>query len=234
MPGAGSPAATCDRHMDLSTSLPEAPDRRRRLVAQRRAVADRENRRHLGPEPCSRGSHLVDAVVSADEPSGFHSPRDPTPSNPRTEKLRRRDDAVLSGGECHHGVHFCIISSAHGTWVQKRTVTVRFCIIPAGGRRMMQKCTVGRHGPRASHRPDPSHSSMPQFVRRRHTYATEIRSTAPNTLPKQRRSGGEARPPRPVLVAQMNQQRGRLVAQSARRVGDEGGPAGHATHPPSS
>ena len=112
-------------------------------------------------------------MVEPDEPAGFDSPSDRPASNPRIEELRGRDDAVLSGGERHDGVHFCTLEADGLARVQKSTYTVRFAIIADAGRGMLQKCTVARHGPEhptGTLGPTPS---MPQLKQMQSSYDTE-------------------------------------------------------------
>jgi hypothetical protein len=176
---ARSSAASLHGHVYFIVSLAEAPDRGRRLVAEHRIRTDRQHRRHLASVRRPRRADLVHAVMHADEPAGFDSPRDAPPPNPRIEELRGRDDAVLPGSEGQHGVHFCNLRAAQRQRLQKLTYRARFCIIGGAGRRMLQKCTLGRdHGPEhPTGTPGPT-PSMPQLIRTRHAYDTESYAAA--------------------------------------------------------
>ena len=177
--GAGAASRRCG-DVDLATSFRESPYSARTLVAQHRAVAAREHRRHLATPTAECGPDLEHAAVQRHKPAGLDSPRDRAPADPGIEELRGRDDPVLPGRERHDGVHFVTRAAVRPVRVTLRTLVVRFVTRRERSSLLVTKCTLGRHGPEhPTGTPGPT-PSMPQLIRRRYRFATKRRCRTPS------------------------------------------------------
>src|SRR4051794_9516634 len=160
----GAPGGDVD---EVRLAALQAPQRRRRGVAERGAGPAREHGRHPPPAAPEHGvADGVDAVVDAVQPAGPDSVRDRLLRQPELGELARRDDAVLPARErrdrpIHRGwaeFHATVLwFSAHppslaGNASQRTPETQQFSATPAAeharGRPTPRRC--GRSGPAAS------------------------------------------------------------------------------------